>query len=58
MNAATQHYHRAAHLARGHQDPGGASPDVPRGTHLAHEHGQPRPSSHQARFTLSGNKPA
>lgn len=35
-------------------DPGGASPDVPRGTNLAHEHGQPRPSSHQARFTLSG----
>jgi hypothetical protein len=40
------------------KDPGGASPDVPRGTHLAHEHGQPRPSSQQARFTLSGNKPA
>ena len=40
------------------QEPGGASPDVPRGTHLAHEHGQPRPSSHQARFTLSGTKPA
>ena len=40
------------------QDPGGASPDAPRGNHLAHEHGQPRPSSQQARFTLSGNKPA
>ncbi len=40
------------------KDPGGASPDVPRGTHLAHEHGQPRPSSQQARFTLPGNKPA
>jgi hypothetical protein len=24
-------------------DPGEASPNVPRGTHLAHEHGQPRP---------------
>ena len=43
---------------RRRQDPGGASPDVPRGTHLAHEHGQPRPPSQQARFTLSGNKPA
>jgi hypothetical protein len=40
------------------QDPGGASPDAPRGTHLAHENGQPLPPSQQARFTLSGNKPA
>jgi hypothetical protein len=34
--------------------PGGASPNVPRGTHLAHEHGQPRRLLHQLDCTLSG----
>jgi hypothetical protein len=48
----TGHYHqRPAAVVK---DPGGASPNVPRGTHLAQKHGQPRPSPHRARFTLSG----
>jgi hypothetical protein len=30
-----------AHLAAAAQDPGGASPNVPRGNHLAYGHGSP-----------------
>jgi hypothetical protein len=39
------------------QDPGRASPNDPRGNHLAHEHGQPRPSPHQSSSHAAGNNP-
>jgi len=42
---------------RRRQAPGGASPNVPRGTNLAHEHGQPHPSLTKLDYTLSGIEP-
>jgi hypothetical protein len=51
---ATSHNPWLPNLRSRHCNPGGASPNVPRGTHLAHEHEQPRPPPPRTRFTLSG----
>ena len=53
----TTEHRRLTHTHTTNQDEGGASPNVPRGPHLAHEHGQPRPSPHQTRLHVVGHNP-
>jgi hypothetical protein len=43
--------------ARDEPRPGRGEPTVPRGPHLAHEHGQPRSSPHRTRLRAVGQNP-
>jgi transposase len=53
-NAVSTRLTPGRRLTAGLSRPGRGEPERTPGTHLAHEQGQPRPSPHQARFTLPG----